>query len=87
MEPPMDLLIAKLILLYHLTWHDLNKAVNLHWSGGVPTPSSVADVFQVCCDNGFWFAAYRGALRSHSDDWLNVSIRGTSFSLLFSKLS
>jgi len=46
----------------------------------------LADVFQVCCSNGFRFASHLSASHCHSSDWLHVSICGTT-SLLFSKLS
>jgi len=47
----------------------------------------VVDVFQVYCDRGFRFAfPHLGALRFSSSNWFHVSIRGTSFSLFFSKV-
>jgi len=78
----MDLLISK----FSSVWRGLNKEVCLsikRWRLG-----SVADVFQVCYANSFQFAFHLGgALRFHSSNCLHVvSISGTSFSLLFSKL-
>jgi len=45
MEPPMDLLISKLIPLHQLTRHSLSKVVSLSLKHH--RPSSVADTFQV----------------------------------------
>jgi len=85
-EPPMDFLISKLIPRCCLSWHGSNKAGSLPFKWRCP--DSVADVFHVCCANGCsWFASYLGALHFCNSDCLHVSIRGTSFSLLFSKLS
>jgi len=33
-------------------------------------PGSVADMFEVCCANGFQFASHLGDLRFCSSDWL-----------------
>ena len=54
---------------------------------GVLGPSSITDRFQVCHANGYGFASHLGAVRFCNSDCLHVSIRGTSFSLLFSKLA
>jgi len=45
------------------------------------------DTFQVCCANAYRFASHLGDLRFRSGDGLYISIHGTSFSLLFLKLS
>jgi len=50
-------------------------------------PSSVADAFHVSCANGFRFTSHLDNLRFCSSDWLHVSIHGTSFCFLLSKLS
>ena len=84
-EPPMDLLISKLIGPHHLAWSSSNKSVSLSLKRR--HPSRVADTFWVSCANGFQFASRLGDLRFHNSDCLHVSIHGTSFSLLFSKLS
>jgi len=50
-------------------------------------PSSVADVFQVCGANIFLFAFHLFAVHFCNSDWLHVSNRGTSVSLLSSILT
>jgi len=42
--------------------------------------------FQLYHANGCGFASHLGAYSFHNSDCLHVSIRGTSFLLLFSKL-
>jgi len=82
MEPPMDLLVSKLIRPSCLAWRGLNKAVSLsfncHRSGSLP------DRFQVYHVNGSGFASRLGTLRFGNSNCLHVSIRGTT--LLLSKL-
>ena len=53
-EPPMDLLISKLIRPYHLAWRRLNKAVclSLHWCRS--TTTSVTNRSPVCHANAGW---------------------------------
>jgi len=82
-EPSMDLLISKLIPPY-LASRSSNKAVSLLLKHHCP--GNIADVFQVCCDDGVCFASHLGNLYFHNNGWLHVSICGTSFSLFFSKL-
>jgi len=48
---------------------------------------SIVDVFHVCFADGFQFACHLDVLQFHSSDCLHFAIHGTSFSLLFSKLS
>jgi len=81
----MDLLISKLIPLYRFTWRDSNKVVSL--SSKRRRSSSTMDRCQVCHANGWGFASQLGTLCFRNSDCLHVSIHGTSFSLLFSKLS
>jgi len=84
-EPAKDLLISKLIRPNHLTWCGSDKAVS--FSLKQYRPGSIVDAFQVYCFNGFQFASHLGDLHFRNSDWLHVSFHGTSFSLLFSKLS
>jgi len=84
MEPPMNLLISKLIQPHHLTCGS-NKVVSLSLKRCCA--GTVVDAFQVSCANGFQFVSHLVNLGFRSSDWLHVSIHGTSFSLLFSKLS
>jgi len=85
-EPPTDLLISKLIQPHCPAWRGSNKVVSLSLKRCCS--GSVEDAFQVCCANGFQFGSHLADLRFRSSDWfwLHVSIHGTSFSLLFSKL-
>jgi len=67
----MGLLISKLIPPYHLAWCSLNKAVSLSLKHR--RPSSVTDVSQVCCADGFRFASHLGTLRFRSSDCLRFN--------------
>jgi len=64
MEPPIDLLISKLIPPYHFVWHSSNKAVSL--SVEQHQPLNIADRFQVCHANGCGFTSQLGTLRFHN---------------------
>jgi len=80
-EPPMDLLISKLVSPYRLAWHSLNKAVSLSlqrcW------PGSVTDTFQVCHANGSGFVSHLDALCFCNSDCLHVSIHVDSWDQFF----
>jgi len=76
-EPPMDLLVSKLIQPYRLAWRGSNKAVILSFNRR--RSSSLPDRF-----NGWEFASRHGTLHFRNSDCLHVSIRGTGFYLLFS---
>ena len=84
-EPPMDLLISKLIAPYHLAWRGSKKGVSL--SLNYCHPSSITGKFQVCYANGCGFTSHLCALHFHNRDCLHVSIYVTSFSLLFQNFS
>jgi len=86
-EPPMDLLISKLVSPYRLAWHSLNKAVSLSlqrcW------PGSVTDTFQVCHANGSGLSHILTPcvfVIVTVCTFQFMLIHGTSFSLLLSKL-
>jgi len=83
-EPPMDLLVSKLIRPYRLAWSGSNKAVSLSFNWR--RSDSLRDRFQVYHVNGWGFASQPDALRFHNSDCLHVYICGISFSLLFSNL-
>ena len=83
-EPLMDLPISRLIRPYCLAWRGSNKAVTLslnwHWSG------SLTDRYQVCRANGWEGSPLDLVPYLFVRECLHVSISGTSFSSLFSKL-
>ena len=58
MEPPMALLISKLIQQHCLVWRCLNAAVSLSLKRR--HPDSIADAFQANCANDFRFASQLG---------------------------
>jgi len=75
MEPSIDL-ILKHIRPHHLIWRGSNKAVSPSLKRRCP--GSIAEAFQVCCANGFWFTSHL------SVTYIFVVMTGcTSFSLLF----